>query len=312
MDRSETLFLLHIMDGYSFRNAIGMIKNETVYATMILSPKTVEISFVSSNRCAMHKIKINTAELSRYVYNVRDEEGRLLPEYPIAFETNTMLNTTKGIGKRDGIRLYCLKDDDKINVQPIKTSSKDPGRAGVLFVSIENREYEKVIIDDVYDSEPNVRVHAKDFADICIQANASKANALQIIGGKKSIIFKALLPNNTVASINKFVSQIDVCYDEQPLANMDEIDNILGYLETKEHNLKSSAPVKLNVISSDELTDIRVPSSALKSLSKIHNISHQGTQIKFFHSANHPIKLSTPLSTYGEYTICLRNTGVSV
>lgn len=307
MDRAETLFLLHIADGYSFRNAISMIKSETVEVTMILAPRTVEMSFINNSGCAMHKITINTAELSRYTYNIRDDDGYLLDKYPIAFKTNDLLNTTKGIGKRDGIRLYCLKGDDKINVQPIKTSSKDPGRVCALFVNIKRHEYKQAEIDDVYSKEPNVRVQAKDFADICTQASTSKASSLEIIGGKKSVKFHGLSANNTVVSVNKFVSQVDIIDEPRPASNIDEIDNLLENLEYEDQDLNVSTGLTLNILNSDELVKVRIPSTVYKSLSKIHNVSHPGTQLKFYFSPDNPIKLETPLSTYGVYTICLRN-----
>ena len=72
---AQTLFLVHIMDGYSFRNTIGIIKNETDYATMVLSPNGIEISFINTSKCAIHKIVLDTRELTMYRYNFVDEKG---------------------------------------------------------------------------------------------------------------------------------------------------------------------------------------------------------------------------------------------
>lgn len=309
MDASQTLFLIHIMDGYSFRNTIGIIKSETDYATMVLSPRSIEISFINSSKCAVHKININTQELTMYRYNIRDNEGNLLPEYPIAFDTNEMFNTTKGIGRRDGIRLYWLAGDTKINVQPMKSNTKDPGRASALFVNILNMEYTRYDISGGHNSEPNVRVQAKDFADLCSQANTLKCSTLEIIGCSNAVTFKGILPNNTMASINQFRSQTDVPRSLTAASNMEEIDSIIGNLRISESPMPiaNSSGLSLNVVKSEDLMTVKVPISTVKALSKIHNISPAGTLLRFYFAESKPTKLESPIGTYGIYTICLRN-----
>src|SRR3990170_3348871 len=136
MDPSQTLFIIHITDGYSFRNTIQTVKGEIDRSTMILSPTSIEISFIDTTKSAGHKIVLYPQELTMYRYNIRDTNGNLFPEYPIAFETEEFFNTTKGIGRRDGVRIYWLSGEGRFNVHPIKTSAKDSGRASALFVKI--------------------------------------------------------------------------------------------------------------------------------------------------------------------------------
>ena len=307
MDASQTLFLMYITDGYSFRNTIGIIKSETEYATMLVSPRSIEISFMNSSKCAVHKIDLRPPEFAMYVYNIRDGEGNLMPEYPITFETSEMFNTTKSIGRRDGIRLYWMKDDNKVNVQPIKMSTKDPGRAGASFVKIHNMEYFRYDTG-VYNPDPNVRVSAKDFADICSQANTLKCTSLDIVGQSNAVTFQGRLANNTVASVNRFVSQTDVPKMVRMVANMDVIDNMLGNLRVTENPAPQPATgLSLNIIKSEDFMTVRVPISTVKALSKIHNISANGTLLRFYFGENKPTKLESPIGTYGSYTICIRN-----
>ena len=310
MDAQQTLFLVHIMDGYSFRNTIGIVKSETDYATMVLSPKSIEISFINTTKCAIHKIVLNTAELTMYRYNLRDSEGKLLPEYPIAFETNELFNTTKGIGRRDGIRLYWLAGNNKINVQPIKTSTKDPGRAGALFVNILNMEYTRYDVSGSYNPEPNVRVQAKDFADLCSQASTLKCGILEVVGQNSAVTFKAMLPNNTMASINRFVSQTEVSEEMDSSNNQDDIDCLLENLRFSETPSSAPSGLSLNIMSKEDLMTVKVPIGTVKALSKIHNISPSGTLLRFYFSEAKPTKLESPIGTYGLYTICLRNARV--
>ena len=236
MDTSQTLFLMHIMDGYSFRNMIGIIKSETDYATMIVSEKSIEISFLNTAKCTVHGLVLHPQEFTMYRYNIRDQDNNLIKEYPIAFETNEMFNTTKGIGRRDGIRLYWLSGDNKINVQPIKMSTKDPGRAGALFVKILTMEHVRYNAG-TYNPEPNVRVQAKDFADLCSQANTLKCTSLEIIGHRSGVTFKGILANQTMASISKFTSQTEVPKTAQEASNINEIDNLLDNLRITDNHV---------------------------------------------------------------------------
>jgi hypothetical protein len=307
MDNSQTLFLMHITGGYAFRNAIGMIKNETFFATMILSPKTIEISFVNTSKRASHKIMINTSELTLYSYNFKDSEGNLLPEYPIAFETNELFNTTKTIGRRDAIRLYWVIGENRFSVQPIKNSTKDPGKASALFVNILNKEYVKFDNAGGYNAEPNVRVPAKDFAELCSQSNTLKCSGLEIVGDKNCVTFKGIQANNVVASINKFTSQNTVNSNPTHGSNLDEIDMRLSNLHKEAHTTTGQKSLSLNIVSNEALMTVNVPISTVKALSKIHNISPPGTLLKFYFKENRPTKLESPIDTYGTYVICLRN-----
>jgi len=274
---------------------------------MVISPKSIEISFLNSSKCAVHKIELKPQEFATYSYNIRDSEGNLIPEHPIAFETNEMFNTTKSIGRRDGIRLYWMAGDNKLNVQPIKMSTKDPGRAGASFVKIHNMEYVRYDTG-MHNPDPNVRVSAKDFADICSQVNTLKCTSLDVIGQSNAVILKGILPNNTVASINRFVSQTEISRMTNSVTNMEEIDNILGNLRITGNTIpQQSMGLSLNIVKSEDFMTVRVPISTVKALSKIHNISATGTLLRFYFGEGRPTKIESPIGTYGAYTICLRN-----
>jgi hypothetical protein len=312
MDAPQARFVAHIMDGYSFGKLAGIIKSEADYATLVFSPKTIEISFINKSKCGVHKIVLHAQELTQYMYNCLDPEtGKPLAEYPIAVGTNDLYNTTKGIGRRDGIRLYLLEGDSKINIQPIKTSTKDPGRAGALFVPICPMEYVRYDVSGNYRNDPNVRVQAKDFADICSQANTLKCSSLEIVGQTSGVVFKGMRPDNTMASINRFVSQTTSMTNSSSNSTApqykDTLDNLMSNLKLE--NISSMAPtgITLDIIKSEDLLTVRVPIATVKALSKIHNISPTGTQLRFWFAEGKPTKIESPIGTYGTYIICLRN-----
>jgi hypothetical protein len=296
---------MHITGGYAFRNAIGMIKNETYYATMLLTPKSIIISFINNNRCASHKLLLHTSELTGYHYNFRDTLGNLLPEYPITFETNELFNTTKAIGRRDAIRLYLVMGEDRFSVQPIKGTTKEPGKASALFVKIINKEYVKLDNIGGYTPEPNVRVPAKDFADLCSQANTLKCNSVEIIGQSNAVTFKGILANNSLACINRFSSAMSY-YNNTP-TNTANIDNVVNNFNVDINNAgPPGKSLSLNILKSEDLMTVKIPISTVKALGKIHNISPPGTLLKFYFKENKPTKVESPIDTYGVYTICLR------
>ena len=305
IDNNKTMFLMHIMDGYSFRNTIGIIRSETDFATMVLTPKSIEISFVNSSKCAVHKITLNPIDFALYRYNVKDSNGDLLDEYPFAFSTNEFYNTTKGLGRRDSIRIYLLLDDNKLSIQPIKLGTKEPGKVGALFVKLLTMEYIRYVVNNYNNTEPNVRVQAKDFADLCSQASTLKCASLEIIGEKNNVTFMGMSANNSIASINRFSSQSQIKEDElNKNQNLDEIDDILNEIRKSHQNNKSSG-ITLNIIDYLKI-EVKVPISTVKSLSKIHNISANGSLIKFYFETGKPIKLECPIGIYGVYNIYIK------
>ena len=312
MDNTQTLFLMHIMDGYSFRNTIGIIKCEIDYAAMLVSENSVEISFLNNSKCAVYKIVLNPKEFSRYIYNIRDENNKLIEEYPIAFETNEMFNSTKTIGRHDGIRLYWLAGDNKINVQPIKSSTKDPGRVGALFVKILTMENKRFDLG-TYTKEPNIRIQAKDFADMCSQANSSKCISIKVVGHVSGATFSGIRANQTEAFVNKFQSQSFVPSTKEVSSDMDKIDNLLQNISFNTPNvitnnggdLKPQA-ITLNIVNTEDLLTVRMPISTVKALSKIHNISQKGNMLKFTFLENKPLKIESAIGTYGTFTMCIK------
>jgi hypothetical protein len=111
--------------------------------------------------------------------------------------------------------------------------------------------------------------------------------------------------NNSIASINRFSSQSQIKEDElNKNQNLDEIDDILNEIRKSHQNNKSSG-ITLNIIDYLKI-EVKVPISTVKSLSKIHNISANGSLIKFYFETGKPIKLECPIGIYGVYNIFIK------
>lgn len=308
-DEPKILFSVHIMDGYSFRNVINIIKSEKATATMVLTPRSIEISFINTNKCAIHNIYINTHELKMYKYDIRDEYGQLVPAYPIAFDSGQFLGTIRDIGRKDGLRFYYIEGDNKINIQPIKTTIKDPGQSGATFVNIRNDEYCRYELprDEFYPADPNVRVIAKDFGSFCSKANSLKCTGINIIGNLNKVTLQAQLANDSVASVNTFVNPMNVDFSPASCSSTEEqLDMILSTIRSQEVMPQSVPGIRLNIVNTDEVSTVRLPIATAKALSKIQNISPPGSQLQFFFASGKPTKIKSPIGTYGTYTICIR------
>lgn len=308
MEQSQTAFFLQIADGYAFRNTMTIIRNETDYATMILSPTRIEISFTNRGNYAIHRVKIKTSELTAYHYNIRDESGELLPEFPIAFASDEMLNTTKPVGRRDGLLMYWVPGTNRISVQANK--SKDTGRAGAAFVTILNQEHTRHQPPEVYAKEPNVRVEAKAFGDWCATAGSLKCSHLDIVGHPTSVVLKSMMSNGQLAAITNFKragdSMVPVPTTPAIANNLREITDRMEMMRVAD--VPQAGPrLSLNVMKKEDLTTIRVPITTVKALSKIHNISPQGTLLKFYFAESYPTKIKSAIGTFGTYVVCLRN-----
>ncbi len=292
------------MDGYSFRNMIAIVKSETDRASMILSNDLVEITFLNTSKTAVHVINLNPKEFMTYHYNIRDAEDNVLNVCSIAFDTNELYDTTKGIGKKDGICLYWLIGENKMNVRPLKQSAKDPGRISASFVKIIILEPMRYTVS-TDNEDPNVKVQAKEFADVCNQTNTSKCHHLQIVGSKSGVTFNCIRANGSIVHFNQFSAHSNVASPRSLASNIDEIDSMLGNLNTLGTSRISNIGT-LNIVPSQELMTVNVPLSTVKALSKIHNISPSGTLLKFYFSEGKPTVIESPIGTYGLYTIGIK------
>lgn len=304
MDGDQFSFFIQITDAYTFRNTIQIIKSETDQATMILSPNCINISFVNNSKCAVHSINLNVNEFHIYKYDSRYEEDNTpMHELPITFRTNEMFGPIRNISRKDSIMIFLIKGDNKLSIRPIKSSTKNTGKSKTLYVKIKNAGHVRFTSNTIYPKEANVKIAAKDFVDVCTDANTMKCNYLEIIGQKSGVIFKGLLPNNEVIFNTPFENQ-NVLFDGT-IRNLSELDRVLG-------SLQISTPSTINkpnliIVKREDLMTIKVPISTVKALSKIHNISVQNTWLKFFFVEEGAIKLESPIGTYGTYTIYLRN-----
>jgi len=276
----KDLFDLRIDDGYSFRNMIGIFGNESTYITFQLFPDEIVISFINKTKCATHRVKIKI----QYFYNFQTN-GELDDSHCFTFETDEMFKATKGIGKRDGIKMFYLEGDKKIHIQHIKHMNRDLTHFGALFINIVNSDVCDYKGPKGYSKTPNISIKAKEFADICGRCNTLTCSKLEICGNEFSVKFEGIHASNKKAFIENFASQSNSYVDEH------------GKNRLKKDDFKE----KMN------LSTVVLPIQTVKALSKIHNVSPSGSKINFYFQKDKPIKLESKVGTYGVYKIYIRN-----
>lgn len=283
----KTLFTCKISDGYSFRNTLSMSKNETDEITLLISEKKMVIVFMNKGGYCIHDILINGEELLYFRYNIVDYE-----EYPITVNTNDILNTTKGVGRKDAIKIKWMEKSDKLIIQPEK-SGKDNSRASESYVNIISKTYNKLELrNDFSENENVIKILSKDFSEICSQVSSYKCAHLEITGGAEKMIFKGILPDGTIAIINDHIPYINSAYK-----NADIVETICN----------DKDKCQLNVLKYDNTVKIIIPLNTVKTLSKFQNISPSGTLLKFYFVRGKAVKIESKIGTYGSYNMFLRD-----
>lgn len=272
--------LFHVADGYCFRNTLGVMKKEIDNTTMIFRQKEIEISFLNESKCAIHNIILDATELTCYKFNMRDQDDNIMEEHHISFNTDEFLKKTRGVGRRDGLRIFWFAGESKFNVQPIKSNNKESRRIGALFVKIINSEYTRYMIPNDFPEEPNLKASVKEFTELIGQADTTKCTSVELIGHELGLSIRGILPNNEIS----FFETLTHSNEEDP-----DIDDIS------------------DLINSPDAVIVKVPICTVKALSKFHNISQLSTVLRFYYGDKLPIKIESPISNYGTYTICLRN-----
>lgn len=267
---NKTLFLVHIQDGYSLRNTICMLKNESDEITLLLTKTNIFITFCNKGEYGIHDITIDKEELSDYLYNITDRD-----DYPITVNTAELFNATKSIGRKDGLKIYWIEGQEKLSIRPIKLN-KETGQFSDTYINIIQKEYRRCeFINDFNNDDSCIKMPNKSFSEICTQAITAKCQYLELSGSSNVIVFRGVLPDGSPGIESRFTS---------PSNGKKVID-----------------------VDMEGLNHIKIPFHTLKTLSKLHNISPIGTLLKFSFMTDRPMKIESKIGSYGVYKIFLRN-----
>jgi hypothetical protein len=164
-----------------------------------------------------------------------------------------------------------------------------------------------------YPSEPNVKMAAREFVEICSLVSSSKSVSLCITGHTWGITFKGIRANKTLAFAMQFPDQNYVSPISQIATNIEDVDQIIDKLASAPKNtstsISPSRPISTNLYIVDDdnvLITCNIPTSTVKALSKIHNVCPKEALIKFTYVPDEPIKMETTTGLYGDYCIYMK------
>lgn len=284
----KTLFSATINDGYSFKYVLQMIKNESDEVTMIISKNSMSMTFINKGDYAIHDFIFDPNELVSYNYSIMDHD-----EYPITVNADELLMTTKGIGKKDGIKISWLQANDKIGIQIIK-SGKNTDRIPELYVNIIRKDCNQLMFNNEFSGqEPIIKLTCKEFSELCNQIIVLKCAYMEINGCSSYAAFKGIFHDGTVGMVSPryFSNKIkDNCDDK----------HIVEKISTQYCG-------ELNIVKSEQLITIKTPINTIKTLSKLHNITPSGALLKIYIVPQKPIKLECKIGSYGTYKLYIRD-----
>lgn len=302
----EFLFKLRIINGYSFKNLLTVLKNETKTATMLLSLNNIEMSFINTNAGGLHIINMNPHENLEWIYDPTDDNGNLLETYPIGFNCIEMHNTIKNIGMNDSIRLFLIKGENTIMVEPLKSSSKDMGQIKIFKCDVIETEYARYEVGN-YKEMPNIKIPSKEFSDLCSEVSNMKCEYINIEGDGEAVTFRGFNGSKKEVFVNRHddLTHKNSSKSKMVANNISDIDSLISKMNISDVS-KPKTGLKLKIINNNDVV-VKVPISTFKSLSKIENISPKGSVLRFYLEKDQPIKIETVIGTFGKYQIYLKS-----
>lgn len=314
-EESDDLYMdLVLSGGYALRHALDIIKNEVSTAAMVITPDEITISFLSNKTGVGQKIShlmvFRQKDFTTYRYNFVDEDGELLDRYTIGFSTADMTTAIKTIGKKDGVRIYLLKEDNKLSIEPMAMGHKNFDKVSALYVKMVN-----VSDCTIYDPPQTgytacTKIQPKEFANICSSVTTLKCENLVIDALPNTTEFRVIDANGSVMSINMMPIEIR----RQPKKQMEnkkpeqlkpQVKKIV--ISTKSARVPSSKPSNIIVKSESEkpISRVKIGVSTCKSLRKINNLAPAESLIQIEHGEDVPMKIRCNIGTFGEYVMCV-------
>ncbi len=285
-ENQDIVFLMQIGDSYPFKNLMKLIVDECGTVPMTISESTVSISILNNLKCALHTVTIDTSKLFKYIYNIRNTEGKLLPEYTLSFDAKKILQISKKFNKKDTIEIFWELNNKNLSIKLIESDAKTNNKFLCFYIPLintENINYEvKPKSDSLeYDNNANVKIYTSNFASYCSQNNAFGNDKLILNGGQDSISFESSFSNDRVQFFSGHVDKSGVVSQNKTIFSRDH----------------------------PEIITVRIPASTYKALSKIHNISNEPNKsiTSFYFKKGLPIKMEIPIGSYGRYICYLRD-----
>lgn len=279
--------LVHVefIDAYSFRCLVEYLNLTNDDGNLIFTPKGIYYSRENDSKQVLNELVINGHELTRYEYN-SDKDKVISGLNMVQFK-----GSTKKIGKKDIARLSVFASGVCLQVigSPKSSSGDD-----MDLIRTQRLNHEFYTIDGYQnEDEPNFTESMQKFTSACSDQASCKDDFVTVIGLDHGIIMEARQGGNLRASI-KCLGQIE------------ETAHIRSGSYSEKVARTGGKSLRIVVKHPNEIVRYRIPRRIVSALSKLTNISPNGT-VKVYMQPGLPIKFVFHLSTYGKLAVYLRS-----
>lgn len=279
--------LVHVefVDAYSFRCLIEYLNLTNDDGNLIFTPKGIYYSRENDSKQILNEIVINGHELTRYEYN-SDKDKVVSGLNMVQFK-----GSTKKIGKKDIARLSVFNSGACLQVIGSPKMSSDDDMDLIRTQRLNHEYY--TINGYQEEDEPNFTESMQKFTSACSDQASCKDDLVTVIGLERGIVMEARQGGNLRACIK--------C-----LGRVEETTTIRSNSYSEKIARTSGKSLRIVVKYPNEIVRYRIPRRIVSALSKLTNISPNGT-VKVYMQPSLPIKLVFHISSYGKLTIYLRS-----
>lgn len=276
MDNDNTLFVCQFNDGYSFRNEIEYLKSTNTDGNLVFTRTSITYAKSNGSHTLLNRLRIRTEDIN-YFFNTN-----LVKQLIYGFSLSEFARITKGIGKRDGFKIYMTKDDPRACCVLLSHNAQVSAQQNVSYltpkeVPVEDYEVPREFINRI---EPNCAPPISEFCRSCSALNTAKCLHVRLVCYKDGLILDGLdASGKTVKKYGFGGPQIIV----DPLIKKDPD--------------KEQIPIVTHI----------VHVSTIKAISRMTNISPQSSPIKIYFEPDCPILISVKVGVYAEHETYLRS-----
>ena len=284
----EASFVAEFSDGYSFRNMFEYLRVTNSHGTFIFKKDEICYMQGDDNNTILNQIEILVHELPDYKFKSST------PEIVIGINIQDIRSITKTIGKKDSVILYKQPNSNDIQIQ-IVNSSRGTGRQNYSKVRLQRREIPDYSLPDFQNDEkhPNFTIPSADFSRTCTSISSVKCDKIIIHGYPRGTQFDAVMHGGVVQRYER-------------MGSCEMISGIVRDACILDENGNPGKRVKMVVKSDGPVPSVVVRTSTIKALSKLNNLSANGT-IKFYMEPDNPIKIMSKIGTYGTLRVYIKS-----
>jgi len=269
MKPDECIFEIVITDGYSFRNLIEYLKITNSKGNLIFREDGIYYQQTNVDDSILNQFHIRSKDLGQYRYNSESE-------IVVGVNLSNLRQITKPVGRRDGIKLYMLKDDPKEYLYFLIHATKGENRENISYIQPEHVEKIDYTIEGFTrtDGDPNLFIPAGQFTKLFTTISSLKCINCLITAYHNGVSFQGNKVNGTSGHLERY-----------------------GICGTKSASFNDGTNVDEEMVGA-----ITIDNPTIKALTKLGNLAHNDS-IKIYMEKDCPLKLITNIGSYGKLTI---------